>query len=84
VHEAYERAKEVLTQYREQLDRIAQKLMEVETLDADEFAALFEGGNGGSGLPQSSPSVGRERPAAQPAPEPQQPGLEMPPAPVLA
>jgi cell division protease FtsH len=84
VHEAYERAKEVLTQYREELDRIAQRLMEVETLDADEFVALFEGIDGGPESPPSPPSAGRERPVAQPAPEPQQPGLEMPPAPAPA
>jgi cell division protease FtsH len=84
VHEAYERAKEVLTQYREELDRIAQRLMEVETLDADEFVALFEGTDGGPESPPSPPSAGRERSAAQLAPEPQQPGLEMPPAPAPA
>jgi cell division protease FtsH len=84
VHEAYERAKEVLVQHREELDRIAQKLMEVETLDADEFVALFEGTDGEPETPPSPPSAGHERPAAQPAPEPQQPGLEMPPAPAPA
>jgi cell division protease FtsH len=84
VHEAYERAKEVLTQHREALDRIAQKLMEVETLEADEFVALFEGTDGESESPPSPPSAGRERPAAQPVPESQQPGLEMPPAPAPA
>jgi cell division protease FtsH len=84
VHEAYERAKEVLTQQREALDRIAQRLIEIETLEADEFCALFEGTDGGSGSPQSPPSADHERPAAQPAPEPQKPGLEMPPAPAPA
>ncbi len=84
VHEAYERAKEVLTQHREALDRIAQRLMAVETLKANEFVALFEGTDGESESPPSPPSAGRERPAVQPAPEPQQPGLEMPPAPAPA
>jgi len=84
VHEAYERAKDVLVRHREELDRIAQKLMEVETLNAEEFVALFEGTDGGSEAPQSPPSTGRERPAVQLAPEPQQPGLEMPPAPAPA
>jgi cell division protease FtsH len=84
VHEAYERAKQVLTQHREALDRIAHRLMEVETLEADEFGALFEGTDSGSGSPQTPPSTGRERPTTQSAPEPGQPGLEMPPAPAPA
>jgi cell division protease FtsH len=84
VHEAYERAKEVLTQHREALNRIAQRLMEVETLEADEFCALFKGTSGKPEPPQSPPSAGRERPVAQPAPESQQPSLEMPPAPAPA
>ncbi|MBN1979660.1 MAG: ATP-dependent zinc metalloprotease FtsH [Anaerolineae bacterium] len=85
VHEAYERAKEVLTQYREQLDRIAQRLIEIETLDTNEFIALFEGAGGeGSKSPQSPPAAGRGRPVVQPKPEPQQSGLEMPPAPAPA
>jgi cell division protease FtsH len=85
VHEAYERAKEVLTRYREQLDRIAQRLIEVETLDSSEFIALFEGtADGGPKSPQSPPTSGRERPVVQSAPEPQQSGLEMPPAPAPA
>ncbi|MFL7794068.1 MAG: ATP-dependent zinc metalloprotease FtsH [Anaerolineae bacterium] len=85
VHEAYERAKEVLTRYREQLDRIAQRLIEVETLDSSEFIALFEGTEGGGPKsPQNPPTAGRGRPVVQPAPEPQQSGLEMPPAPAPA
>jgi cell division protease FtsH len=83
VHEAYERAKEVLTKHREELDRIAQRLIEIETLEADEFKALFEGTDGGSGSPQSPPSAGQERSTAR-SPEAQQPGLEMPPMPAPA
>jgi cell division protease FtsH len=41
VQDAYKRAKEILTQYREELDQIAKKLLEVETLDADAFYAIF-------------------------------------------
>jgi cell division protease FtsH len=84
VHEAYERAKEVLIQYRVELDRIAQRLMEVETLEASEFVALFEGAEIEPESPQTPPSTSRERPAAQPVPESQQPGLEMPPVPAPA
>ena len=41
VQEAYQRSKEILNQYREELDKIAQKLLEVETLNADEFYEIF-------------------------------------------
>jgi len=86
VHEAYERAKEVLTGYREQLDRIAERLMEVETLDASEFVALFEGvSEEGPGTPESSPPVsGTPRPAVAPASERRKPKLDLPPAPAPA
>jgi cell division protease FtsH len=58
VHEAYERAKDVLLRHKEQLDRIAQQLIEVETLEAAEFTALFDGRvEGGTGAPQSPPST---------------------------
>jgi cell division protease FtsH len=86
VHEAHERARDVLTRHREQLERIAQRLIEVETLDADEFVALFEG------LPEKEPEVpespppvsGVERPAVRPVPKRRQPTLDMPPTPAPA
>jgi cell division protease FtsH len=82
VHEAYERAKDVLTQHREQLDRIAERLIEVETLDADEFVALFEGISDEPKAPESAPPTSSaKQPAMRPAPEPRQPTLDMPPAP---
>ncbi len=83
VYEAHERAKDVLTRHREQLDRIAQRLIEVETLDTDEFVALFEGVfEKEPEAPESpSPVSGFEQPAAQPAPERRKPTLDMPPAP---
>jgi cell division protease FtsH len=86
VHRAYERAKDVLTRCREQLDRIAERLIEVETLEADEFGALFEGvSESEPEAPESPPPVsGLERPAARPAPERRKPSLDMPPAPVPA
>ncbi len=46
VDEAYEKAKSILNEYREKLDLIAQKLIEVETLTKDEFEALFPPPNG--------------------------------------
>ncbi len=41
VSEAYNRAREILTKYRKQLDAVAQKLLENETLSRDEFEAIF-------------------------------------------
>jgi cell division protease FtsH len=40
IDEAYQRAKEVLTTHREHLDALANKLVEVETLDEEAFNAL--------------------------------------------
>jgi cell division protease FtsH len=41
VNESYERAKVILVKYREQLDAVSEKLMEVETLSRDEFERIF-------------------------------------------
>ena len=83
VHEAYERAKDVLTRHHEQFERIAEQLIEVETLDADEFAALFEGVPPNEPeAPQSPPSApGVERSTTRPARDRRSPTLDMPPAP---
>ncbi len=41
VQDAYRKSKDILTQYREELDKIAHKLLEVETLNSDEFYEIF-------------------------------------------
>lgn len=41
VEEAYQRAKQVLTAYRAQLEAVARRLLEVETIDRQEFEALI-------------------------------------------
>jgi len=55
VREAFERAMSILNEYREQLDRIALKLIEVETIDRDAFEELFgmdvPSKNGGTPVP---------------------------------
>ncbi len=43
VDEAYEKAKEILTMYKDKLIEISELLIEKETLDAVDFEALFEG-----------------------------------------
>jgi cell division protease FtsH len=55
VGEAYERAESILIEYRAQLDAIAVRLIEVETLDRAAFEALFAEPvipkNGGTPIP---------------------------------
>jgi cell division protease FtsH len=78
IDRGYQRAMEVLTKHREKLDLIASELIEKETLEAEEFAALFEGGEGGtgpapapSGAPEPEPSGPTEKsPRPKPAPAP--------------
>jgi len=41
VQEAYERAEDILSTYRTQLDNVAQALIELETIDRDKFEQLF-------------------------------------------
>jgi cell division protease FtsH len=57
VNEAYEKAKKILVQYREMLDTIAHKLLEVETISREEFEALFPPPtpkNGGTPVPRAA------------------------------
>ncbi|MBP1706092.1 MAG: ATP-dependent metalloprotease FtsH [Chloroflexi bacterium] len=68
IETAYTRATDVLTQHRAKLDRLAEKLVEVETLDAEGFEALF------SDLPPKEPLhnvVPKLGPAAEPGSAPQ-------------
>ncbi|QHE50651.1 ATP-dependent zinc metalloprotease FtsH [Pontibacillus sp. HMF3514] len=44
IKECYDRAKQILTDNKEQLELIAQTLLKVETLDASEIRSLFEDG----------------------------------------
>ncbi len=41
VHEAYQQATDILTKYRDKLDAVAKKLIEVETINKEEFEAIF-------------------------------------------
>jgi cell division protease FtsH len=55
VQQAYNRARSLLVEYRAQLDQLAQRLIEVETVDRAEFEAMFGAPvapkNGGTPLP---------------------------------
>lgn len=55
VNDAYEKAKRIIIQYRDALDAIAHKLLEVETLSREEFEAIFPPPapkNGGTPVPR--------------------------------
>ncbi|MCJ7512447.1 MAG: cell division protein FtsH, partial [Anaerolineales bacterium] len=58
VQQAYVRARSLVIEYREQLDQVAQRLIEVETLDRAEFEALFNKPvapkNGGTPVPAAA------------------------------
>jgi cell division protease FtsH len=53
VEDAYKQAKSLVKKYRKQLDTIAQKLLEVESINREEFEQLFPSPSGKkSGTPQ--------------------------------
>jgi len=57
VHEAHERARDVLNEYRDRLDAVAQRLLEVETISREEFEGIFPPPipkNSGTPVPQTA------------------------------
>jgi len=81
IDEAYDRAKGILTQHKDKLIGIAQVLIEKETLEEEEFEALFEG------IPRPTPTFTMPpRPNQGGAARPAQPATPLPnlqPAPGL-
>lgn len=77
VNSAYQKAKEVIVQYREKLDTIAERLLEVETIGREEFEALFP-----SPVPKKSytPTLRSVKRTSQPT-EQRKKGTEVPTAP---
>jgi cell division protease FtsH len=67
VEAAHQTAKDLLTDRREELDRISKTLLERETIDAEQFLALLEG------KAEDEVFVDEEEPAQapEPAPEPE-------------
>ncbi|MDW8051737.1 MAG: ATP-dependent zinc metalloprotease FtsH [Armatimonadota bacterium] len=65
IEECYQRAREILLQHREKMDRIVQALLEREHLTREEFLALLRGEEGGQPAPAPEPT-----PAEPPAPAP--------------
>jgi cell division protease FtsH len=57
VSDSYDRARKILAQYRDRLDAVAERLLEVETVTRDEFEELFPAPvakNGGTPVPQAA------------------------------
>jgi len=67
IDRGYARAMEVLAKHRAMLDRIAEALIANETLEAEEFHALFGGESGG---PAATAPAGAPAPEPGPAPHP--------------
>jgi cell division protease FtsH len=65
VESAHQTAKDLLTEKREELDRISNILLERETIDAEQFVALLDG------KPVDEVFAGEEEPAAPVEPEPE-------------
>ena len=53
---AYDEARRLISEYRHLLERIAERLLEVETIEADEFLALMGETRPGGALPNPSPA----------------------------
>jgi cell division protease FtsH len=85
VDAAYERARELLLAQRDKLELVAQRLLEIETLEADEFVALIEGRELPPRPPTSPPP-----PTTTAVPDKsdkrgwQPPSLDLPPSPTPA
>jgi cell division protease FtsH len=77
----YQRAYNLLLENRDKLNMISRKLLEIETLEANEFVALMEGKQ----VPPPKKTPGEPVPTPQPrpaeSPEWRPPSLDMPPSP---
>lgn len=83
---AYETAYALLSQNKDKLNLVAQTLLEVETLDAEQLAALMEGQDptpprSKSGVPPTPKAAKTEPGSVKDAKEWKPPSLDMPPSP---
>lgn len=79
----YERAKQILVDQRETLDLVANKLLEVETLEAAEFVAIMEGIETPAESPSGSPTPESPKPKPSGQKKEWKPptSLDLPPSP---
>ncbi|HNS38946.1 MAG TPA: cell division protein FtsH, partial [Promineifilum sp.] len=82
IDRAHALATKILTDNRDKLDLVSQRLLEVETLEAAEFAAIVEGKElPASSMPSSaSPKANQPKPA-EPSERPHPSPLDRPPSP---
>ena len=86
IDKAYSDARDILVNHRDLLDRIAHRLLEVETLEAEEFVALVEGANAGAAptpVPPS-PAAAPQTAGASGGRSKRRPTLDLPPTPSSA
>jgi cell division protease FtsH len=73
---------EILESNRDTLDKLARTLLEIETLEADEFVALIEGSEPPRSTPEETPEPDKSTPAAGEKANWKPPkSLDLPPAP---
>ncbi|MEM7034798.1 MAG: ATP-dependent zinc metalloprotease FtsH, partial [Chloroflexota bacterium] len=82
VAEAHETATKLMIENRHYLDAIAQRLIDEETIDAEDFAAMFESGSDGSA--SDTPDTSPQSPSSDTPPKRTPPSPSVPPAPVPA
>ena len=81
IDSAHKLATEILTQHRDKLDFVSQRLLEVETLEAAEFVALMEGKDVATAAPPTSGNTKVSPPKPTESSERQRPSLDLPPSP---
>ena len=83
IDQQYQNARQILETQREKLELVAQRLLEVETLEAEEFVALMEGEDPEAAAPDSSPPPRSPEPSPTDSGQPdwKRPNLDLPPAP---
>ena len=78
----HERTRKILEDNRDKLNLLATKLLEVETLEADEFVALLDGTVSPATTPEDKPSPEQPKPVPDERTEWEPPtSLDLPPAP---
>jgi len=79
IDSAHQLATEILTRERDKLNMISQRLLEVETLEAEEFIALMEGKDVPTPPPSGAPKINLPKPTE--AGDRPRPTLDLPPSP---
>ena len=79
IDSAHQLATDILTRERDKLTMISQRLLEVETLEAEEFIALMEGKDIPTPPPSGAPKINLPKPTE--AGDRSRPTLDLPPSP---